>query len=78
MAVQQVSPAQDNSAGMPACRCIVNRYIQWALTTPTLVYVISRISSFSTKRVALAVGAQVLVIVAGLLSQLSPGFFFCE
>lgn len=63
---------------MPACRCVVNRYIQWALTTPTLVYVISRISSFSTKRVALAVGAQVVVIVTGLLSQLSPGIFFCE
>lgn len=60
------------------CSQVVTRYLQWSLTTPTLVYVVSRISNFGAKRVACVVSAQSAVIMTGLLAALSPGWQKCE
>ena len=54
------------------------RYIQWMVTTPTLVYVLSKISDFTTRSTALTITADVLMIIFGLVANFGPRPFQCE
>lgn len=51
---------------------MLTRYIQWMVTTPTLVYIVSKISDFTTTRVATAVLTQISVILSGLIASVLP------
>ena len=60
------------------CRLVLTRYIQWMVTTPTLVYIVSKISDFTTARVATAVLTQISVILSGLIASVVPSPWKCE
>lgn len=58
-----------DSAGNPL---VVSRYTQWMVTTPTLIYVVSKISDFSRTQVSVVVLSQFSVILTGLLASVYP------
>lgn len=60
------------------CRLVLTRYIQWSVTTPTLIYVVSKISDFTRGQVSLVVMAQASVIWSGLISSIVPSPWKCE
>lgn len=60
------------------CRLVLTRYIQWMVTTPTLVYIVSKISDFTNAKVATAVLTQISVILSGLISSVVPSPWKCE
>ncbi|DBA81613.1 hypothetical protein WJX77_010729 [Trebouxia sp. C0004] len=51
---------------------VISRYTQWMVTTPTLIYVVSKISDFTRTQVATVVLCQFSVILTGLLSSVAP------
>lgn len=52
--------------------------MQWMVTTPTLVYIVSKISDFTNARVAAAVLTQISVILSGLIASVVPSPWKCE
>ena len=60
------------------CRLVISRYTQWMVTTPTLIYVVSKISDFTRTQVATVVLCQFSVILTGLLSSVAPSPWKCE
>ena len=56
----------------------MTRYIQWSVTTPTLIYVVSKISDFTRGQVSLVVLAQASVIWSGLISSILPSPWKCK
>ena len=67
-----------NVVTMPCCRLVISRYTQWMVTTPTLIYVVSKISDFSRAQVATVVLSQFSVILTGLISSVSPAPWKCK
>ncbi|KAA6426844.1 MAG: adenylate guanylate cyclase [Trebouxia sp. A1-2] len=51
---------------------VISRYTQWMVTTPTLIYVVSKISDFTRTQVATVVLCQFSVILTGLLASVAP------
>ena len=60
------------------CRLLVLRYGHWAVATPMIVYLISRLSNFTIGRTVRVVLAQTGVIVTGFLALVLPLQFECE
>lgn len=48
------------------------------VTTPTLVYIVSKISDLTNARVAAAVLTQISVILSGLIASVVPSPWKCE
>mmetsp|Transcript_37013 Transcript_37013/g.109094 ORF Transcript_37013/g.109094 Transcript_37013/m.109094 type:complete len:615 (-) Transcript_37013:439-2283(-) len=56
------------------------RYVMWAFTTPAMIYLISLMSDSSTAQILLAIAADIVMIVSGLLGsvlQSVPLSAFC-
>uniref|UniRef100_A0A7S3VS63 histidine kinase n=1 Tax=Dunaliella tertiolecta TaxID=3047 RepID=A0A7S3VS63_DUNTE len=51
---------------------IPQRYVQWAVTTPLMVLVLSKLSDFAWQRTAIAMGADVMMVFMGFASHLLP------
>eukprot|EP00198_Chlamydomonas_reinhardtii_P009452 XP_001698789.1 chlamyopsin-6 [Chlamydomonas reinhardtii] len=49
--------------------CIPQRYVQWLVTTPTMVYILSKISDFTPRQTATAIGLDVLMVLSGLVAN---------
>ncbi|KAG1681287.1 hypothetical protein FOA52_007333 [Chlamydomonas sp. UWO 241] len=52
-----------------------SRYVQWACTTPTMLFTISKITDFSPRRVAYAMGCDWLMIATGFIAAVMPPGF---
>ena len=62
---------------MPPCSLLPNRYIQWMFTTPTILFVLSKISALTPTQVFLTIVADVTMVITGLLAGLLPHPFQC-
>lgn len=52
-----------------------SRYVQWACTTPTMLFTISKISNFTQRGVAITMAADFAMIAFGYIAAvLPPGF----
>eukprot|EP00798_Chlamydomonas_sp_ICE-L_P008207 gene8207-1470_t len=49
-----------------------NRYVQWMFTTPTILFVLSKISALTPLQICAAISADVVMIITGLLATLLP------
>jgi hypothetical protein len=55
------------------------RYLQWSCTTPTILFTLSKISDFSSRRIALVMLSDWTMIFTGYLSAMyPPGFISSE
>ncbi len=54
------------------------RYIQWLVTTPTMVYILSKISDFTPRQTFTAIALDVIMVVFGLMASFMPWPFNCE
>ncbi|GLC35005.1 Hexokinase-3 [Pleodorina starrii] len=54
---------------------IPHRYVQWLVTTPSIVYILSKISDFTPAQTAAAIGMDVAMILSGLIASFLPGPF---
>lgn len=61
-----------DSAGYPF---VVKRYVNFMITTPTMLYLLSGVSSFSVGEVAATAGMQWGCVVTGLIASLTYGFW---
>ncbi|KXZ47741.1 hypothetical protein GPECTOR_33g623 [Gonium pectorale] len=52
--------------------CIPQRYVQWCVTTPTMVYILSKISDFTPSQTATAIAMDVTMVITGLLANFTP------
>ncbi|KAL6760739.1 hypothetical protein V8C86DRAFT_1037595 [Haematococcus lacustris] len=52
---------------------IPQRYVQWIVTTPLMVFILSQISDFSWQRLTATAAADVLMVFLGAMSHLMPG-----
>jgi hypothetical protein len=65
--------------GAPPRSVIPHRYVQWLVTTPTMVYILSKISDFTPLQTAIAIGMDVGMILSGLMANFLPGpYSKCE
>lgn len=48
------------------------RYLQWIVTTPTLIFILSKISNFSLAKVMLVCGSQAALLAAAYLASVAP------
>ncbi len=72
------STAAVTSTRFIACRLQVLRLAHWASTTALIVYLISRLTEFTTRRTVTACLAQAGVITFGFLGFMTPPAYSCE
>ncbi len=60
------------------CRVVPQRYAQWVVTTPLMVFILSKISDFTPQRTLRAMAADVLMVVTGFCVHFVPSPFHCE
>ncbi|GIL82425.1 hypothetical protein Vretifemale_11416 [Volvox reticuliferus] len=53
---------------------IPQRYVQWLVTTPTMVYILSKISDFTPLKTATAICLDVVMVLSGLLANFAPPY----
>ncbi|KAK9819755.1 hypothetical protein WJX72_001989 [[Myrmecia] bisecta] len=51
---------------------VTMRYVQWVVTTPTMIYLLSRISDFSQRKIILALTLNTSTIMCGLAANFIP------
>ena len=52
--------------------------MQWLVTTPTMVYILSKISDFTPRQTATAIGLDVLMVLSGLVANFLRSPYLCE
>ncbi|GLI70739.1 hypothetical protein VaNZ11_015764 [Volvox africanus] len=53
---------------------IPQRYAQWLVTTPTMVYILSKISDFTPLQTATAICLDVIMVISGLMANFAPPY----
>lgn len=69
LAWKQTAPIFITAAGRPNS---LMRYVMWGHATPAMLYALSLISAFSSKRVAIAVAVDVFMIATAIPGELIP------
>lgn len=59
-------------------RLLVLRYSHWTVATPMIVFLISRLSDYSMRRILLVCSAQSVVILTGFLALVVPTKYECK
>jgi bacteriorhodopsin len=59
-------------------RLIPHRYVQWAVTTPLMVLILSKLSDFRWQRTAIVMGADCAMVLMGLASHFLPNPYHCK